>query len=40
MLLRPYLNDASSCASDLFGCCAHPKQAVVDPHANSSRLDP
>jgi len=34
MLLRPFLNDASSCASYLFGCTAHAKLAVVDPHAD------
>jgi hydroxyacylglutathione hydrolase len=33
MLLRPFLNDASSCASYLFGCTAYRKLAVVDPHA-------
>ena len=33
MLLRPFLNDASSCASYLFGCTSHRKLAVVDPHA-------
>src|SRR6059058_5571574 len=34
MLLRPFLNDASSCASYLFGCTSHDKLAVVDPHAD------
>src|SRR6184192_1713564 len=34
MLLRPFLNDASSCASYLFGCTTHAKLAVVDPHAD------
>lgn len=34
MLLRPFLNDAGSCASYLFGCTAHSKLAVVDPHAD------
>jgi glyoxylase-like metal-dependent hydrolase (beta-lactamase superfamily II) len=34
MLLRPFLNDASSCASYLFGCGTHRKLAVVDPHAD------
>src|SRR5438477_13192703 len=34
MLLRPFLNDASSCASYLFGCTTHGKLAVVDPHAD------
>src|SRR5438270_1913045 len=33
MLLRPFLNDATSCASYLFGCGTHAKLAVVDPHA-------
>lgn len=32
MLLRPFLNDATSCASYLFGCGSHAKLAVVDPH--------
>ena len=34
MLLRPFLNDTSSCASYLFGCTSHRKLAVVDPHAD------
>jgi hydroxyacylglutathione hydrolase len=34
MLLRPFLNDASSCASYLFGCTTYGKLAVVDPHAD------
>ena len=34
MLLRPFLNDASSCASYLFGCGTHGKLAVVDPHVD------
>src|SRR5438477_2134134 len=34
MLLRPFLNDAGSCASYLFGCTTHCKLAVVDPHAD------
>ena len=33
MLLRPFLHDAGSCASYLFGCTSHSKLAVVDPHA-------
>src|SRR5438477_7926459 len=33
MLLRPFLNDATSCASYLFGCGTHAKLAVVDAHA-------
>jgi hydroxyacylglutathione hydrolase len=34
MLLRPFLNDAGSCASYLFGCTSHGKLAVVDPHVD------
>jgi hypothetical protein len=34
VLLRPFLNDAGSCASYLFGCTTHGKLAVVDPHAD------
>jgi glyoxylase-like metal-dependent hydrolase (beta-lactamase superfamily II) len=34
MLLRPFLNDAGSCASHLFGCTSHRKLAVVDAHAD------
>jgi glyoxylase-like metal-dependent hydrolase (beta-lactamase superfamily II) len=34
MLLRPFLNDAGSCASYLFGCTTSNKLAVVDAHAN------
>jgi hydroxyacylglutathione hydrolase len=34
MILRPFLNDATSCASYLFGCGSHKKLAVVDPHAD------
>jgi glyoxylase-like metal-dependent hydrolase (beta-lactamase superfamily II) len=34
MLLRPFLNDAGSCASYLFGCTAHGELAVVDAHAD------
>jgi hydroxyacylglutathione hydrolase len=34
MLLRPFLNDVTSCASYLFGCGTHAKLAVVDPHAD------
>jgi hydroxyacylglutathione hydrolase len=34
MLLRPFLNDAGSCASYVFGCTTHSKLAVVDPHAD------
>ena len=34
MLLRPFLNDAGSCASYLFGCTSHGKLAVLDAHAD------
>lgn len=34
MVLRPFLNDASFCASYLFGCTTHGKLAVVDPHVD------
>ena len=34
MLLRPFLNDAGSCASYLFGCTSHARLAVVDPHVD------
>ena len=34
MVLRPFLNDHSSCASYLFGCGTHSKLAVIDPHAD------
>jgi hydroxyacylglutathione hydrolase len=34
VLLRPFLNDAGSCASYLFGCTSHNKLAVVDPHTD------
>src|SRR5919204_5374255 len=34
MLLRPFLNDAGSCASFLFGCTTHARLAVVDAHAD------
>ena len=34
MLLRPFLNDAGSCASYLFGCTSRGKLAVVDPHVD------
>jgi glyoxylase-like metal-dependent hydrolase (beta-lactamase superfamily II) len=34
VLLRPFLNDASSCASYLFGCTTHSKLAVLDPHGD------
>jgi glyoxylase-like metal-dependent hydrolase (beta-lactamase superfamily II) len=34
VLLRPFLNDATSCASYVFGCTTHSALAVVDPHAD------
>jgi len=34
VLLRPFLNDAGSCASYLFGCTSHARLAVVDPHVD------
>jgi hydroxyacylglutathione hydrolase len=34
VLLRPFLNDAGSCASYLFGCTTHGKLAVVDAHSD------
>lgn len=34
MLLRPFLNEAGSCASYLFGCTTHRRLAVVDPHCD------
>jgi glyoxylase-like metal-dependent hydrolase (beta-lactamase superfamily II) len=34
MLLRPFLNDAGSCASYLFGCTSQGKLAVVDAHVD------
>jgi glyoxylase-like metal-dependent hydrolase (beta-lactamase superfamily II) len=34
VLLRPFLNDAWSCASYLFGCTTHDKLGVVDAHAD------
>ena len=34
MVLRPFLNDAGSCASYLFGCTTHHTLAVVDAHAD------
>ena len=33
-MLRPFLNDAGSCASYLFGCTSKGKLAVVDAHAD------
>jgi hydroxyacylglutathione hydrolase len=32
MLLRPFLNDRTACASYLFGCGTQSRLAVVDPH--------
>ena len=40
MLLRPFLNDATSCASYLFGCGTQAKLAVVDPHAEWGKIVP
>ena len=34
MVLRPFLCDAGSCASYLFGCLTHNELAVVDAHAD------
>jgi len=34
LLLRPFLNESTACASYLFGCGTHGKLAVVDPHAD------
>ena len=34
MFFRPFLNDAGSCASYLFGCTTQRKLAVVDAHAD------
>jgi hydroxyacylglutathione hydrolase len=34
MLFRPFLNDAGSCASYLFGCMTQSALAVVDPHVD------
>ena len=33
MVFRPFLFEATSCASYLFGCLSHSTLAVVDPHA-------
>jgi hydroxyacylglutathione hydrolase len=32
VILRPFLLEATACASYLFGCLTHRKLAVVDPH--------
>jgi glyoxylase-like metal-dependent hydrolase (beta-lactamase superfamily II) len=34
MLLRPFLNDAGSCASYVVGCTSRGQLAVVDPHVD------
>ena len=34
MLLRPFLFEATACASYLFGCGTHSQLAVVDPHVD------
>lgn len=34
MILRPFLNNETACASYLFGCLSQRKLAVVDPHAD------
>jgi hydroxyacylglutathione hydrolase len=34
MLLRPFLNDAGSCASYVFGCTSKGMLGVVDAHAD------
>ncbi len=34
MLLRPFLFEATSCASYLFGCTSRHKLAVLDPHVD------
>src|ERR1043166_2560157 len=34
MILRPFLNDAGSCASYLFGCTTQGGPAGADPHAD------
>jgi hydroxyacylglutathione hydrolase len=34
VILRPFLNEAGSCASYLFGCTSNGKLAVVDPHVD------
>ena len=34
MVLRPFLNDAGSCASYMFGCTLQGRLAVVDAHAD------
>ena len=34
MILRPFLNEETACASYLFGCLTKSSLAVVDPHAS------
>ena len=34
MILRPFLNDESSCASYLFGCLSRSQLAIIDPHVD------
>jgi hydroxyacylglutathione hydrolase len=34
MILRPFLNDSTACASYLFGCTSKRRLAVVDPHVD------
>jgi hydroxyacylglutathione hydrolase len=34
VILRPFLNDETACASYLVGCLTHAKLAVVDPHVD------
>jgi glyoxylase-like metal-dependent hydrolase (beta-lactamase superfamily II) len=34
VILRPFLNQAGSCASYLFGCASHRTLAVIDAHAD------
>ena len=34
MIFRPFLYEATACASYLFGCLSHSKLAVVDPHVD------
>src|SRR2546430_14166107 len=34
MIVRPFLYEATACASYLFGCGTHARLAVVEPHAD------
>jgi hydroxyacylglutathione hydrolase len=34
MIFRPFLYDATACASYLFGCLSHSRLAVIDAHAD------